>query len=178
MLLKRSHALIPIGIFVALSIGFWIVQLRYFNVMSWNYNVCHALFGFAFPMAFSYLAIFSRAHLQKPQLLQVARRVLAVPILLWPLSLLRLMYRSTARDFNEGVSWTPWVGVAITLSFSIANEMLVDPIENGIPFIRAYEHFTADVLGMAAFLVATWFILRNRRHKGAILPPSPRVSTL
>lgn len=80
MLLKRSRIFVPIAIFAAISIGFWIIQLRFFDVIGWNYDVCHALFGFAFPLAFSYLGFFSRANLQKPQWLQVVRRVLAVPL--------------------------------------------------------------------------------------------------
>jgi hypothetical protein len=167
MLLKRSRIFIPGVIFAAISIGFWIIQLRFFDVIGWNYNACHALFGFAFPLFLSHLGFFSRANLKKPQLLQVVRQVLAIPFLSWPLSFLRLVGRSFARDFNEGIPWTPWVGVAITLFFSIGNEMLIDPVTNGIPFIHAYEHFVADLSGMAAFLLVTWPVVRNNRYSVA-----------
>ena len=167
MLLKRSSIFIPGVIFAAISIGFWIIQLRFFDVIGWNYNVCHALFGFTFPLLFSHFG-FPRANLQNPRLLQVVRQVWAIPPLSWPLSFLRLLGRSVARDFNEGIPWTPWVGVAITLFFSIGNEMLVDPAANGVPFINAYEHFVADVLGMAVFLLVTWPFVRGNRRSVAV----------
>ncbi|MHA5498461.1 hypothetical protein ACVSNS_01515 [Pseudomonas aeruginosa] len=169
MLLKRSRIFIPIGTFTAISIGFWVIQLRYFDVIGWNYNVCHALFGFAFPMAFSYLGIFPRASMQCPQPLELTRRVLAVPLFSWPLAFLRLAARSIARDFNEGVPWTSWVGVSITLSFSIANEMFYDPVANGIPFIHAYENFVSDLLGLVAFILLTRLVIGRKRH-GATRP--------
>jgi len=169
MLLKRSYIFLPIGIALAISAAFWITQLRYFNVIGWNYDFCHALFGFTFPLFFSYLGFFSRASMQKLKWRQVVRGVLAVPLVSWPLSLLGLLWRSIVRDFNQGIPWTPWVGVAITLSFSIGNEVLVDPVANGIPFFSAYGHFVADLLGMAAFFFLVRLAAPRSRHSKAAL---------
>lgn len=33
------------------------------------------------------------------------------------------------------------MGAIWTLVMSVLNEMLVDPLQNGIPFFWAYEHF-------------------------------------
>ncbi|MGN2406661.1 hypothetical protein ACTACK_07175 [Pseudomonas syringae] len=169
MLIKRFQIFTPIAIFIAISTTFWIVQFRLFDVIGWNYNACHALFGFAFPLALSYFG-FTLANLQQPKLSQVIRKVLKIPLLLWPSSLARLLGRSIVRDFNEGIPWTPWIGVAITLFFSIGNEMFVDPATNGIPFINAYDHFMADVVGMALFLLVASLVLRSRLRLVAVLP--------
>ena len=169
MLLKRFQILIPIAIITAISITFWIIQFRFFDVIGWNYNVCHALFGFTFPLALSYFG-FPLTKVQRPKLSEVVRNVLKIPLLLWPSSFARLLFRSIVRDVNEGIPWTPWIGVAITLFFSIGNEMFVDPATNGIPFINAYDHFVADVVGMALFLLVASFIRRNRLRSIAVFP--------
>lgn len=169
MLLKRAYIFLPIGLALAISATFWITQLRYFNVIGWNYDFCHALFGFTFPLFLSYLGFFSRASMQKLKWRQVVRGLLAVPLVRWPLSLLRLLWRSIVRDFSQGIPWTPWVGVAITLSFSIGNEVFLDPVANGVPFFRAYGHFVADLLGMAAFLLSVRLAASRRRHSEVAL---------
>lgn len=164
MLLKRHNIFIPTVIFSVISIGFWIIQLNFFDIIGWNYNFCHALFGFTFPIIFSHLGLFPRTHLKKTNLPQIFRHILAIPPLSWPLSFLRLVGCSIARDFNDGIPWMPLVGVAITLCFSIGNEIFIDPAMNRIPFTYAYENFVADLLGMTAFLLAAWPIVRKHRH--------------
>ncbi|OLU30649.1 hypothetical protein [Pseudomonas sp. PA27(2017)] len=164
MLLKRLNAPIPFLTFVVVSIGFWVIQFRYFDLIGWNYSVCHWLFGFTFPFFLSYLSV-PCGRVQMTPLTEVLKRILAVPFYTWPLALLRVAYRSTVRDLNEGLPWNPWVGASITLAFSMGNEMFVDPTMNGIPFVHAYDHFLADVLGITCFLLVTMrWVHRAREH--------------
>jgi len=160
MQLKGSKIYIPVLICAAISITFWVVQFFVFDVIGRNYSMCHVLFGLAGPLIFSYFS-FSRTSLQLPNLRLVLRTIRAIPLRSWPLSLLSWLKRSTNRDFNEGVAWTPWVGVAITLYFSVRNEVFEDPASNGIPFTEAYHHFLADLVGMVTFLLVTWAIVRT-----------------
>ncbi|WP_070888157.1 hypothetical protein [Pseudomonas argentinensis] len=165
MLLKRFKVFIPGLIFAAISIAFCVIQFFVFDIIGWNYSMCNVLFGFTFPLFFSYLS-FPRNRLQQPSLRQVLQAIRVIPLASWPLSFLKVLKRSIARDFNEGTSWTPWIGVAITLFFSIGNEVFVDPATNGIPFTEAYHHFLADLAGMAVFLLVTWPFVRSNHSPG------------
>jgi hypothetical protein len=165
MRLKQIDVVIPLLIAVVISFAFLIIQTRLFNVIGWNYNVCHTLFGFTFPFFMSYFS-FERSDIKPLALKQTVDRIWAVSWFFWPLGLIRAMGRSVARDFREGVSWKPAVGVLFVLAASMANEMWIDPITNGIPFSQAYGNFVADLIGMAAFLAVSYpFSQRQKRMR-------------
>lgn len=164
MRLRRNTIWVPGLIFATISLAYGYIQLCLFDVMAWNYNVCHALFGFTFPFALSYLSC-EWSDIQILNLREVRSRILAVPFHAWPLALVRMARRSTVRDFKEGVSWKPAMGVLFVLALSMGNEMWNDPIANGIPFTDAYQHFVSDLTGMAMFLVVTYmFSARQKRR--------------
>lgn len=162
MRLKRGAVVIPALTGVVISLAFAIIQGRVFDVIGWNYNVCHALFGFTFPFFMSYFS-FERSDVKPLALRKRAARVSAVSWFSWPLVLVRAMGHSVARDFKEGVSWKPVVGVLFILAASMANEIWIDPVTNGIPFSQAYGNFVADLIGMSAFFALTYPF--SRRHK-------------
>lgn len=163
MRLKRSGVVVPLLIGVVISFAFLMIQGHVFDVIGWNYNVCHALFGFTFPFFMSYFS-FERSDIKRLALNQTFARVSAIRWFYWPLALIRSMGRSIARDFREGVSWKPSVGVLFILAASMANEMWIDPIINGIPFTQAYGNFVADVIGMAGFLAITCPFTRRQKQ--------------
>ncbi|MEK0364395.1 hypothetical protein [Pseudomonas sp. CBC3] len=164
MLLKRFTAPVPFLIFVAISIGFWVIQFRCFDLIGWNYNACHWLFGFAFPFFLSYVSV-PRGRVQVTPFMEVLRQILIVPFYTWPLAFVRVVYRSTVRDLNAGLPWTPWIGALITMAFSVGNEMFVDPVMNGTPFVYAYENFVADAIGIACFMLVTSPWVRRARER-------------
>ncbi|MCL6692421.1 hypothetical protein M8R19_27425 [Pseudomonas sp. R3.Fl] len=159
MRLKNHFAFLPFSIGALISLAFLVIQLRFFNVVGWNYHLCHMLFGFTFPFFLSYLVV-SGKKVDPLPLREVLKRIAQVPVLLWPLESLFAIGRGIKRDFNEGLPWTPWVGAVFTLCFSMGNEMIVDPVTNGIPFTSAYTHFVADVFGIVLFLCLTMPFLR------------------
>jgi len=108
MRLKRSGVVVPLLIGVVISFAFLMIQGHVFDVIGWNYNVCHALFGFTFPFFMSYFS-FERSDIKRLALNQTFARVSAIRWFYWPLALIRSMGRSIARDFREGVSWKPSV---------------------------------------------------------------------
>lgn len=164
MRLKRNTIWVPGLIFATISLSYLYIQLCLFDVIAWNYNVCHALFGFTFPFVLSYLSC-DRSDIQILNLRTAVDRILAVPFLAWPLALVRTARRSTVRDFKGGVSWKPAMGVLFVLALSMGNEMWIDPTTNGIPFTQAYQHFVSDLIGMALFLAVTYkFSQRQQRH--------------
>jgi hypothetical protein len=71
------------------------------------------------------------------------------------------MWRSIVRDFKEGLPWSPLIGVAFTLFFSLGNEVIVAPATNGIPFTSAYGNFIADACGMMLFLLITYPFVKH-----------------
>lgn len=162
MRLKRSRVVVPLLIGVVISFAFLIIQGRVFDVIAWNYNVCHALYGFTFPFFMSYFS-FERSDIKRLALTQTVARFSATCCFFSPLALIRAMGRSIARDFREGVSWKPFFGVCFILAASMANEMWIDPIVNGIPFTQAYGNFVADVVGMLGFLAVTYPLSRPAR---------------
>lgn len=155
MRLKGNDIWAPWLIFATISMSYLYIQFCVFDVMAWNYNVCHALFGFTFPFAMSFLSC-ERSDIQVLDLKRAVNRIRAVPFYAWPLALVHTAGRSTVRDFKEGVSWKPVMGVLLVLAWSMGNEMWNDPITNGIPFTHAYQHFIADLIGMALFLAVTY----------------------
>ncbi|MFK7698014.1 hypothetical protein [Pseudomonas caspiana] len=167
MRLKKSGVVVPLVVGVVISFTFLIIQGRVFDVIAWNYNVCHALFGFTFPFFMSYFS-FERSDIKRLALTQTVARFSATRWFFWPLALIRAMGRSIARDFREGVSWKPFVGVCFILAASMANEMWIDPITNGIPFSQAYGNFVADVVGMLAFLAVTYPFSRRQARLRAL----------
>ncbi|MDC6378860.1 hypothetical protein BW687_001520 [Pseudomonas graminis] len=167
MRLKQIDVVIPLVIAAVISFAFFTIQARVFNVIAWNYNVCHALYGFTFPFFMSYFS-FERSDVKPLALKQTVDRIWAVRWFLWPLALLRAMGRSIARDFREGVSWKPVVGVLFVLAASMGNEMWIDPITNGIPFSQAYGNFVADLVGMAAFLAVSYPFIQCQKRVRAL----------
>ncbi|PMX29534.1 MULTISPECIES: hypothetical protein [Pseudomonas] len=167
MQLKKTNILIPALIGLSVSLTFLYVQLNLFDVVVWNYNVCHMLFGFTFPFFLSYLAI-PPGKVEQIRLREVFNRIMSVPAHAWPLAGVRTMWRSIVRDFKEGLPWSPLMGVAFTLFFALGNEVIVDPATNGIPFTSAYGNFVADVCGMMLFLLITYpFVKHSMRFERA-----------
>lgn len=154
MRLKRSSTFVPGLIFVVISTAFVIIQGFMFNVIAWNYNFCHSLFGFTFPFLMSYLS-YERSDIRPLAVSVKLKGICAVRWCNWPLALVRTIGGSVVRDFREGISWNPLIGVLYVLAGSMANEMWIDPLTNGIPFSEAYQNFIADSIGMAAFLAVT-----------------------
>jgi hypothetical protein len=168
MQLKKGHILVPALIGFVISMTFLIVQSRMFNLIGWNYNFCHALYGFTFPFVMSYLS-FEFSGVQRTPLRPVMKQILSIPLYTWPLAFLRVMWRSIVRDFNRGVCWAPLAGVAYVLAGSIGNEVFIDPAANGIPFTLAYENFVADIFGMTLFLLVTFPFVRRQKRARALL---------
>lgn len=54
--------------------------------------------------------------------------------------------------------WSLNSGIIITLSWSLYNEIIVDPQQNGIPFSHAWSNLLADILGLL-FLTLTYLLL-------------------
>ncbi|TPG73719.1 hypothetical protein [Pseudomonas mandelii] len=168
MQLKKGHILVPALIGFVISLTFLIVQSRLFNLIGWNYNFCHALYGFTFPFVMSYLS-FEFSKVQRTPLGPVMKQILSIPWYTWPLAFVRVLGRSIVRDFNEGICWIPLAGVAYVLAGSIGNEVFIDPATNGIPFTLAYENFVADVFGMSLFLLVTFpFVTRQKRARALL----------
>lgn len=161
MLLRTFSAVIPLGIFLCIGALFWFVQFRVFDLIRWNYNFCHMLFGFAFPLLLGYMAIPPK-QVERVNFRVFLIQVMNTPVRAWP----RAIARSVVRDFRTGIPWSPIAGVLVTLFFSLGNEMVVDPMTNGIPFTSAYGNFVADAVGMALFLLVTHSIARrNNSHE-------------
>lgn len=161
MLLRTFSAGIPIGIFLCIGALFWFVQFHVFDLIGWNYNLCHMLFGFAFPLLLGYMAIPPK-QVERVKFRVFLIQVISTPVQVWP----RAIVRSIGRDFRTGIPWSPLAGVVVTLFFSLGNEMVIDPMTNGTPFTSAYGNFVSDVLGMALFLLVTHPIARrNNSHE-------------
>lgn len=163
MLLRTFSAGIPIGIFFCISALFWFVQFRVFDLIGSHYNFCHMLFGFAFPLLLGYFAIPPK-QVERVKFRVFLDRVLKTPVGAWPLAIAR----SVVRDFRAGIPWSPLAGVVVTLFFSLGNEVIIDPMTNGIPFTSAYEHFVADVIGMALFLLVTHPLARRNSSRAVL----------
>lgn len=158
MLLKKFHIGIPVGAFFAISTFFLVIQFYVVDLIHWNYNLCHILFGFAFPLVLGYMAIPPKLVEPIPFRLFWAK-VKRISPSYWP----RAVVGSIARDLENGVPWSPVAGSVMTLVFSILNEMIIDPKVNGVPFTSAYEHFIADVAGIVLFLlVSHWFVAPSK----------------
>ncbi|WP_434157805.1 hypothetical protein [Stutzerimonas stutzeri] len=149
MLLDRFTAS-PLRILIFICIAFLIIQTYVVDVIRLNYNICHLLFGFAAPLVLGYLAL-SPKRLDLVPFPVVVKRIAATPIVQWPTAMLR----SIKRDISNDRSWNPIMGAIWTLGMSMLNEMVVDPLQNGIPFASAYHHFLADLAGIALFLAAS-----------------------
>lgn len=52
--------------------------------------------------------------------------------------------------------------------FSIANEVVIDPISNGVPFTSAYSNLLADLVGVGSFLLIV-HLLQMRSVAGSCL---------
>lgn len=154
MLLQGKHAAAPLMLFVAIFIAFMLIQRYIFDVILWNYNVCHFLFGLAAPLVFSYLAPPTQVATPVPFSVLVTR-VMATPVNAWP----RAILGSIQRDLNCGLPWSPAVGALVTLCFSAMNEIIVDPYENGVSFFSAYHHLLADISGTIVFLILSYSVI-------------------
>ena len=169
MQLKKWFSVVPVVIGVMITLALLLVQTRVFDVIAWDYNVCHLVFGFTSPFFLSYLGI-PAGKVEVLPLREVITRIAEVPLINWPLQSLLAISRGVKRDFIEGLPWTPLMGVALTLCLSIGNEMIVDPATNRIPFTSAYSNFVADVLGMVLFLcVAQPFVRRAKQAASALV---------
>lgn len=61
--------------------------------------------------------------------------------------------------------WDVKYGLLGTFSLSFLNEVITDPIDNGVPFMDAWHHFAADMAGMMLFCIAYTLIIRPPRSK-------------
>lgn len=157
MLLRGKFAVAPLGLF-ALICSLFLINQRYgVNLVQLNYSLCHLLFGMAFPLLLGYLAIPPRMEEIVPFRVFLAQ-VRATPVRHWPLRIAR----STMRDFERGIPWSPMAGALWVLGASVINEIVVDPATNGIPFTSAYEHFVADMAGIGLFLLLSHLVIRRR----------------
>lgn len=148
MLLPKRFAFAPILLLIGICAAFFVSQRHGVDLIQMNYNLCHALFGFAAPLFFSYWTIPARRQDLVP-LRVFLRQIAATPIPQWPMAVVRSM----RRDIDQGTPWSPLMGAMWTLLFSMRNEMVIDPEENDIPFFSAYEHFVADLCGIVLFLL-------------------------
>ncbi|VXC23687.1 conserved membrane hypothetical protein [Pseudomonas sp. 8Z] len=163
-MLPSRLAALPLLLLFLIATTFLIVQTHVMDIVRLNYNLCHFLFGFAAPLAFGYLAL-SPKRLDIIPFPVFVRQIAATPITQWPAAMLR----SIKRDISSDRPWNPVMGAIWTLVMSMLNEMVVDPLQNGIPFIWAYQHFLADLAGIALFLAVSHVLLGlyKRRYASA-----------
>ncbi|MCO7620151.1 hypothetical protein [Pseudomonas guariconensis] len=169
MQLSLKHAGIPFATFLLISAVFLLIQCYEVNLIRHYYIGCHFLYGLAFPLFFSYTPNpFVNKNERLPLRLLISK-VRAVAPQEWP----RAIVRSIQRDLQRGISWNPWVGAVLAVSFSICNEVVNDPITNSIPFTSAYGHLVADLLGVMTFLL----IVRLIFHAQTDNPRSPAIES-
>lgn len=101
------------------------------------YTVCHFFFGLVAPLALGYF----------PRTLFKWRGIAN-----WP--------------FNPGWKWcwrwSALSGATCVVLMSFVNEVIDDPKQNGIPFVDAWHHMAADLIGLATFLLL--YVAGLRRH--------------
>lgn len=161
-MLPNRLAALPLLLLLLIAATFLIVQTYVVDIVRLNYNLCHLLFGFAAPLAFGYLALSSK-RLDIIPFPVFVRQIASTPIAQWPMAMLR----SIKRDLSNDRPWNPVMGAIWTLVMSMLNEMVVDPLQNGIPFIWAYQHFLADLTGIALFLATSHVFLRLSKRRYA-----------
>ncbi|WP_156483726.1 hypothetical protein [Azotobacter vinelandii] len=63
------------------------------------------------------------------------------------------------------LSWSFRCGVIVTFLSSVENEVFEDPATNGIPFLEAWHHLAADILGLFTFIVGyiAWSLFQQTR---------------
>lgn len=157
MLLQGIRAGIPIALFACISALFLVIQLNLIDLIRWNYNAVHLLFGFTAPLAFGYI-YFPKDQMRRIPFKDFFNKVRATPIRRWPLEIVK----SIGNDYRNGVPWHPINGACFTFILSFWNEIIIDPMENGIPFLMAYGNFLADMLGILLFLSLHHIVAKHR----------------
>jgi len=160
MPLKKIYAAVPACLFVAIFAGFVLTQRYGIDIYRQYYLLCHLLWGFGGPLLFGYFHLDLR-QIRKSALLEVGQILRTYPIWAWPWALVS----KPRRNQYTGAIWSPWSGALWVLTISIWNEVFVDPVQNAIPFIQAYHHLVADVVGVGVFLIVCG-ALKSRRASG------------
>ncbi|MNG88488.1 hypothetical protein D3C76_94290 [compost metagenome] len=149
MQLSVKYAGIPITAFLLVCAAFVLVQRFGVDLIRLSYDACHYLYGLVFPLAFGYVYLQIPPKTEQVPLRMFIAQVRAVAIRDWPKSIIQ----GIRRDLQQGIPWSPWAGGCWTVVFSIANEVVIDPISNGVPFTSAYSNLLADLVGVGSFLL-------------------------
>lgn len=155
--LAWKHSLTPLAIFLSISLSYLYIEENIFSVIRYNYNICHFLYGAAFPLVFGYIGPITpkREDGQHESFREFVSRVLSVPAYQMPGHLFRALLRELTK-LRKGLSWSPFTGAIFVGCFSIGNELIQAPLSNNVSFFNAYSHFVSDILGITAFLGSVW----------------------
>ncbi|MDZ4020646.1 hypothetical protein [Pseudomonas sichuanensis] len=166
MNLSVKRAGIPITAFLLICTMFVLNQRYGVDLIRLSYDACHFLYGMAFPLLFGYLYIQIPTKIERVPLRVFIAQVRSVAVRDW----LQGIVRGIRRDLQRGTPWSPWTGACWVAIFSIANEVVIDPIANGFPFTSAYSNLMADLLGIGTFLVIVHLTTRGHPTVGATTP--------
>lgn len=125
----------PLHIFLVICVCFFPMEFSA-HLISKNYYLCHFIFGFGAPYLFGY----------------------------FPANLFRwngFLKLPANAAYRWSWSWSVRSAVIILFIFSFVNEVIDDPIQNGIPFFHAWQHFAIDLAGTAVFIVFYFLFFRN-----------------
>lgn len=122
----------PFLSFIFLCFAFLVAQ-SLFKSFLLHYNWVHFYFGLCFPLILGYF-----------------------PILLFRWNGLRKLPINYSWHFNW--QWSIRAGVIGTFLVSFINEVINDPEQNRVPFLKAWHHFAFDMAGILLF-VAFYYIL-------------------
>lgn len=129
------HTKLPFKIFICLFLAFFIAQ-RIFNVIAHHYTWVHFYFGVSAPLFVGYFPYTLFQWNGWSQLL-------------------------VNRKWSFGWRWSLLAGVIGTFLASFINEVIDDPKQNGIPFLKAWHHFAADMAGIAMFALVYFVVFRH-----------------
>lgn len=163
MYLSVKHAGSLTTVFLLVCTTFVLVQRYGVDLIRLSYDACHFLYGLVFPMIFGFFYFKIPQKTEQVPLRMFIAQIRAVAFRGWP----QAIVRGVRSDLQRGIPWSSWAGAFWIAIFSIANEVIIDPIENGIPFTSAYSNLVADLFGIAAFLVITHLITRGHPAVGS-----------
>ncbi|MDR6609055.1 hypothetical protein [Pseudomonas synxantha] len=164
MLKTERYTKIPMLLFVGICIAFIPALFVIEGLRGEYYVFCHALFGFSAPLCFGHFFKLDEIDwVPGRRLYKQVRNSLRFWRQTGSIRRGKVDIRATSRKLKP---WTPIVGIGITVFFSMFNEIIVDPLTNKIPFLSSPEHFIADMLGLACFLMMFFLVMLTKNLFG------------
>lgn len=158
MQLSVKQASIPPAVFLLMCALFVLIQRYGVDLIRLYYDVCHFLYGLTFPLIFGFIVIQIPAKADRVPLRVLIAKLRTGGVRDWP----KEIARGIRQDLQQGIPWNPWQGALWIAAFSIYNEVLIDPTTNGNPFATSYSNLTADLAGVATFLLLVRILDRSK----------------